>query len=350
MPNVVYYIAQIRDSKSGKILEEKELKKIPLKKAKDINEFGLRHREQIELIKKGQDFMLSHQCKLLSDDTMCPNCGKNLRKQGTFQSDFHDVFTDHKVNIDRLTCSCGWKNKFTINSLYGNASHPELVRLQAETGSNYSFERTSSLLNANSAEIRKINNNVTVMRNVSKIGELLDALKKSSEWSLAETSSPELILTTDGGHIQDQEEDKHSFEALISTVYKPTDIITLSKNRREIKKKVSVGSAKKDRQSSIKKLTLNACKKLGMTNSTLLTALTDGATNCWSIVDHLEKECKQVTKILDWFHIGKKFKERENKIPLELIELYHKAQWHCWHGHPETSIMRLKQIIEQLRE
>ena len=44
-----------------------------LKRADDINELGLRHREQIDLIRNSQDFFLKHQCHLFNDDLDMPN-------------------------------------------------------------------------------------------------------------------------------------------------------------------------------------------------------------------------------------------------------------------------------------
>jgi hypothetical protein len=344
----IHYAAQLIDNATGKVLEEKVIHTVLLKQANDINEFGLRHREQIGLIKSSQDFLLKHQCKLFSDETSCPRCGKKLRKQGNIESDFHDVLTDHKVKITRLTCSCGWSNKYTINSIYGNASHPELVKLQVETGSNHSFDKASSILNAYSYNSRKINNDVTIMRNVTKVGALLDQEKKSYRWGASKGHASEIIITTDGGHVQNQEIGKHSFEELISTVYKPEDIVNVSNDRREITKKISVASAKNDKQSSIKKLTLNACKKSGMSKETKVMALCDGAKSCWSVINSIEPHCSKMIKILDWFHVGKKFKERESKIPESLKEQYNKAKWHLWHGHPLTSIIRLQQVKDKL--
>ena len=121
-------------------------------------------------------------------------------------------------------------------------------------------------------------------------------------------------------------------------------------NIKEIVKKIAVASARSDKQHSIKKLVKNACLKLGLTEKTKITALTDGAKNCWSIVNSLDKYCGSMVKILDWFHIGKKFKERESKIPDDLIELYNKGKWHLWHGHPTISIIRLNQLIEKLTD
>lgn len=350
MAQAVHYIAQLRDDKSGKVISESVIHKKVLERADDINEFGLRHREQIDLIKNSQDFFLEHQCHLFNEDTDCPSCGKKLRKQGSVKSDFHDMFTDHKVKVTRLTCTCGWKNKTTVNSIYGNASHPELVKIQVTTGANHSFARASAILNAHSYFSRKINNNVTIMRNVTKVGELLDKNKKSDEWAETTALANEIILNTDGGHVQNDESGKHSFEELISTVYKPEDVIQVSKNRREIKNKISVGSAKNDKQSSIKKLTVNACKKIGMGKSTTVTALCDGAKNCWSIISAISPHCKNVIKILDWFHIGMKFKSRESKIPEHLVEKYHKAKWHLWHGRPQTSLIRLKQVMKEAND
>ena len=61
------------------------------------------------------------------------------------------------------------------------------------------------------------------MRNVTKIGELLDQEKKSAAWSDTFEVASEIILNTDGGHMQHDETGKRSFEELISTEYRPED-------------------------------------------------------------------------------------------------------------------------------
>ena len=98
----------------------------------------------------------------------------------------------------------------------------------------------------------------------------------------------------DGGHVQDRDVEKHSFEELIATVYRPEDILYQSNGRAFLSKKISVASAKRDKLNSIKKLTENACQKSGMNAMTEMTILSDGAKNCWSVVKIAEKSCKKV--------------------------------------------------------
>ncbi len=346
----LHYVAQLKDTKTGEVVKQTLLQQCPIKKANTIDEFGLRHREQIALIKSSQDVLLELQCDLLDDAITCPQCGKKLRHQGHATSDFHDVFTDHKVKIAKLTCSCNWKNNSSINSVYGNASHPELVKLQAETGARESFQRASGILNAGCGMKRKINNDVTIMKQVGKVGERLDSLKKSATWCENKSVADSLTLTTDGGHVQNHEVGKQSFEELISTVYKPEDRESIGKDHWRLTNKLSVGSAKSDAQKTIKQQTLNACKKMGMTQQTDMTALCDGASNCWSVIESITPHCKALTSILDWFHIGKKFKERESKIPQEQRDRYDRAKWHLWHGHPDTSMIRLQQVQAALTD
>ncbi len=71
---------------------------------------------------------------------------------------------------------------------------------------------------------------------------------------------------------------------------------------------------------TIKKFNNNNCLQLVMTKETTIIALTDIASNYWFIVEHVVKGSKEIIKILNWLHLGKKFKERENKIPMALIE------------------------------
>lgn len=344
----VKYLAQVCDNNTGEIISEQMLYSKAINFPKTIDKFGLRHEEQIKLIKESQELCLALQTQLLGDVEKCPKCGNVLRKQGVFQSDFHDVFTDHKVSIQRLSCTCGWKNKFTINGLYGSALHPELVKLQIEKGAKTSYRKASNDLNKMCYHGRKINNDVTIMRQIETVGELLENIKKSDNWAKPTKLSDTLIVNIDGGHVQHKEAGKHSFEEMIATVYDPKDVTERPDGSKIIAKKISVASAKKDSQITIKKLVANACKKMGMTKATAVTILTDGANNCWSIVKDYELLCASVTRILDWFHIAKHFKMAEHKIPKDKLDLFRKAKWHLWHGRSKTSIIRLEQLKQDI--
>lgn len=52
---------------------------------------------------------------------------------------------------------------------------------------------------------------------------------------------------------------------------------------------------------------LNAVRKQGMPKKTWLTALSDGALNCWFVILSLAPHCKKLLCILDWFHIAMRF-------------------------------------------
>ncbi len=70
-----------------------------------ILDVGLRHCEQISLLSKVQNALLAEQSLLIDADyTVCPNCGKKLRKDGYKISDFHAVFSDHKLRLQKQRC------------------------------------------------------------------------------------------------------------------------------------------------------------------------------------------------------------------------------------------------------
>ena len=346
----IKYIAQMCDSETDQIIEEKEIKIKGLSFPKTFHEFGLRHKEQVELIKAAQDFLLEFQCNFFSEQPSCPQCGKKTKKHGKFKSDFHDVYTDHRVSVQRLACSCGWQSDHSIKSIYGNASHPELVKLQVKDSSELSFDKASKHLNDTCCGNRKVNNHATLIKNVNKVGICLEKIKYSEQWRVPDKSATQIILNVDGGHVQNREKGRHSFEELIATAYRPEDLVATSCKRKEISRKVSVASAKSDHQKNIKELTKNACLKLGMTKETKITALTDGANNCWPVPEYLSPYCFQVEKILDWFHIGKKFQERKSKIPAEFIKKYDGAKWYLWHGKPQDSLNQLQEIKQRLSD
>lgn len=54
--------------------------------------------------------------------------------------------------------------------------------------------------------------------------------------------------------------------------------------------------------------------------------------------------------VLDWFHIGMKFKNRQHVVPNELKEDYEKAKWCLWHGDSNKSLLKLKEIKSKLIE
>jgi hypothetical protein len=105
-----------------------------------------------------------------------------------------------------------------------------------------------------------------------------------------------------------------------------------------------------DNLDNMETLMLSAALQQGLSSKTKITGLSDGASNCWSIAEYITKDCKKVIKILDWFHIGKKFKERGSKIPEELMEKYNGAKWKLWHGKPKDSIARLTEVKNGLTD
>ena len=79
-------------------------------------------------------------------------------------------------------------------------------------------------------------------------------------------------------------------------------------------------SAKLDSQVQMKRRTIIAALKQGMTPQTKITALCDGAGNCWNIIDALEPLAASVDRILDWFHLSMKIKYIASRISKTYID------------------------------
>src|SRR5262249_14887187 len=98
-----------------------------------IGELGLRHAEQIALLEQVQNIVLAEQSVLLDLGThVCPACGNPLKKNGYKASNFHAVFSDHTVRIQKHHCShpgCPWHSTPTITSLFGTNIHPDFATL-----------------------------------------------------------------------------------------------------------------------------------------------------------------------------------------------------------------------------
>ncbi len=355
MDTTIQIIAQEVNTKTGEVIHRHAVYTKAAAFPKHIRDLGFNHEEQIEILKQSQESLLhAQQLRIDEHQSTCPHCGKRTTKQGKFTSDFHAVFTDHEVVIQRTRCQCGWRSKISIDGMYGSALHPDLVELQAKFGSETSFKKTEGLLTARCCGKRAINNHSRIQKTVQHVGELLLAVKKDKQWIHGAANDPgtskELVLVIDGAHLHSKDKHRRSFEAMTATVYNPKNHIEKDKQHNEITNKTVVASAKSDRQKNIKRLAKNACLKQGMDKKTTLTVLTDGAKNCWSVVASLENECLEMITVLDWFHIGMKFKNRQHVVPNELKEDYEKAKWCLWHGDSNKSLLKLKEIKSKLIE
>ena len=153
----------------------------------------------------------------------CPNCpDRNLRKHGKRLSDYHDVFTDHKLTIIRKRCpDCGYEPGSTIKNLLGHSLSADLVKLQTELGANYTYRESEQLFSAFSMSKRFINNHDRIKHTAEEVGDQVGALHQVESTVAATGAAKELIINVDGGHINTIEEGKRSFEAMTAVVYRP---------------------------------------------------------------------------------------------------------------------------------
>ena len=84
-----------------------------------------------------------------------------------------------------------------------------------------------------------------------------------------------------------------------------------------------------------------------MSKNTKITAFCDGAANCWSVVDSLAPYCKEITKILDWYHIRQAYDKAVNLLP-EHKEQLDASKYKVWHGKALEGIEKLKILSQSL--
>ena len=114
----------------------------------------------------------------------------------------------------------------------------------------------------------------------------------------------ELILNVDGGHVKTTE-DKRSIEVMTSVIYRPESIKSNKKGTRNIlTSKHCAASVQNDNQREIITNTIVAALKEGIGENTHVTALSDGADNCWNVIDAIKPFAGSMTSILDWFHMA----------------------------------------------
>ena len=124
----------------------------------------------------------------------------------------------------------------------------------------------------------------------------------------------------------------------------------MDQHHRRITDKSCVISAKDDELQTIKTYLYNAALRQGLCKETRITALADGASNCWSVILALGPHCHSLELILDWFHIAKKFKNVKNALGENFSESLEKAKWSLWHGNVDESLQKLTLIRDNITD
>ena len=337
------------------VVQRDTLKVYDVKAPASILALGLRHEEQISLLEKVQNSVLAAQSKLIDPGyDVCPNCGSKLNKRGFAKSKFHAVFSDHTLAIQKHRCchpECDWQSTPTTTSVFGTSIHPDLAKLQCEQGALYSYREAQSNLEKLTVHRRPVNNHNKIKKLTNQVGEVLatEQLKLPVARDCAPAAT-ELIVQVDGGHIPTKDQDKRSFEALSAIVYQPESIRTIDPHHREIERKSCALSAKDDNLATMKTYLFHAALKQGIDPNTVVTALADGANNCWSVILSLEPYCKQLTCILDWFHIGQKFQHVRGTVEDEFQDTLERVKWTLWHGQSDEALTKLKRLMSAITD
>ncbi|QUY46119.1 ISKra4 family transposase (plasmid) [Acaryochloris sp. 'Moss Beach'] len=340
---------------SQEVVKRDTLKIYAIKQPKSILDLGLRHEEQISLLSKVQSALLAEQSTLIDIGLkQCTKCGEKLGKLGFISSTFHAVFSDHKLRIQKHRCKnpeCRWQSTPTTISVFGTDTHPDLVKLQCENGALHSYREAQDNMERLNTQRRSVNNHVQIKNVTNQVGERLSQVNTTPP-NLEELPTPaaELIAQVDGGHISTKDKDKRSFEALSGIVYRPSAIEVVDKHHRQITEKTCVVSALEDELQTIKTYLHHAALKQGMTQETKITALADGAHNCWSVILALEPHCKTLDLILDWFHIGKKFQNVSNALGDTFTDSLDSAKWSLWHEKVDNALQKIALLRDNISD
>ena len=165
-----------------------------------------------------------------------------------------------------------------------------------------------------------------------------------------EAYASELNVVVDGGHVHDAHNRGHNFEVMIAKVFRPENVVWVDKHHNQIVKKHCAGSAKSDKQKTMKKRLFEAVHKEGINKGkTVVTALADGAKNCWNIIKSLEGLCLSMELILDWFHIGKYIKRIKLSLP-NYVEELDKISQLLWYGKANEAKQQINKLLKNTTE
>lgn len=313
-----------------------------------IFDLGLLHEEQIQLIKETQNSIIKEQINQINKTVQfCPQCetSNKLERCGQNKSDYHDIFTDHKVVITRKHCpNCKYESPSSIKAIFGSNLSAELAKIQAELGSQYTYRECSRLFELFSHQEREINNHDRVKQTSEIVGNNLKSIQNHANQLIGIQEAKELIINVDGGHINTTEIDKRSFEAMAAVVYKPEALQSNHEGTRNMltAKHCAVSTANDSQQEMIAN-TIVAAIQEGLTPNTHVTALCDGAHNCWQIIDAIKPLAAATLCILDWFHLSMKI--QNIALPDDLVSDMESIKWHLWHGDTQKALDKLRILI-----
>lgn len=309
-------------------------------------DFSLSHMEQIELLGSCLTHILTGKAKALNckHGEPCPECGGKMKKGGKRHSQFNDIFTEHEITIQRLRCvECGYEPPSTTLGLFNTTQSGELMRLQAEIGAQETYRSAEDIFTSFCGAKRRTNNHNRIKEVSRNMGDATIKLVKEEKELLSAKPASEIIMNVDGGHVKTIE-NKRSIEALAVVLYRPEALVSNSTGTRNtLTSKHCAASAKNDDQSDIISKTMVAAMKEGLTNETAITALCDGAQNCWNVIEAIRPFAKSLTCILDWFHITMKMQN----ISLPKIEKdkFLRVKWHLWRGNVDNALRRLNELM-----
>lgn len=309
-------------------------------------DFTMGIEKQIALLQNVQDFVILEKASLLNQDKKtCPCCKNKLAKFGKQTSTIHDVLTDHEVQIQRLKCNtCKYEEPATVRTILNGTLSGDLVKVQASLGADHTYRESEKILEIFSQKKRQVNNHDRVKHVVESVGKVIEQMNEDEKEIITAKPSQELILNVDGGHVKTTE-DKRSLEAIVSVIYRPDALKANQKDTRNyLTSKNCAASIQDDGQKQMISSTIIAALKQGLNKDTHVTALCDGADNCWKIAESLAPLCGKITYILDWFHISMKM---ENiALPEVLKSKFMRIKWHLWRGNYNAAITRLTQLSE----
>ena len=331
------------------VLSHSIIQNYSLSKPTNCLDFSLSHEDQIHLLQKTLDKILQEKTALLNQNvTQCPECSGKMIKLGHQTSTLHDVFTDHEISIQRLRCTeCKYEPPCTVRALINGIMTGSLVKIQSEIGAQYSFRNSEDLLALFSRPQRKINNRNRVKNIIHHVGQSLAEIDQAEKELIQVDEAAALIVNIDGGHVKTIEAQR-SIEALTSVVYRPEALVPNKKGTRNyLSNKSCAASVLDDNQEEMIKNTIVAALRQGLTPNTYITALCDGAANCWQVVESLRPLCAGMTCILDWFHITMKM--QNIALPEKLKNKFLRVKWHLWRGNTEAALTRIKQLINSTK-
>ncbi|MGE0681280.1 MAG: ISKra4 family transposase [Candidatus Binatia bacterium] len=322
------------------------------KSHEQLAELGLTIGEAKTLLAQLQHQIVAQQTTAyVEDHRNCKDCGKSLRRKGSYPIQFRTLFGTTTLKSPRLyQCSCQPSAATTISplkTLLSEHTAPELLYLETKWAALMAYGLTAELLKdvlpvdaTLNAETIRQHLKTVVQRDEAELGEEQCMYVDScpAEWEALPRPDGPITVGIDGGYVRDWENEQTNFEVIVGK--------SLPRDAPD-----KYFGFVQSYDTKPKRRLFEVLKGQGLQNNQQITFLSDGGDTVRELQLYLNPHSDH---LLDWFHVtmritvlGQYIKGLKHHNPVEgknMEETLERSKWYLWHGNLYEALLNIKDL------